>query len=146
MATGQGAAVSTALITGASSGIGESLARCFARAGHCLVLVARSRDKLKALALALASEFGVRTVALPADLSQPGAVPALAARLRRRHLTIDVLVNNAGVLAHGPFVGMAAQRNAEVAAAANRRRHRADDDLNPLRSQLDTVGGFFLRR
>jgi short-subunit dehydrogenase len=114
MATGQGAAVSTALITGASSGIGESLARCFARAGHCLVLVARSRDKLKALALALASEFGVRTVALPADLSQPGAVPALAARLRRRHLTIDVLVNNAGVLAHGPFVGMAAQRQQQM--------------------------------
>jgi short-subunit dehydrogenase len=50
MATGQGAAVSTALITGASSGIGESLARCFARAGHRLVLVARSSDKLKALA------------------------------------------------------------------------------------------------
>jgi short-subunit dehydrogenase len=114
MATGQGAAVSTALITGASSGIGESLARCFARAGHSLVLVARSSDKLKALAVALASEFDVRAVALPADLSQPGAVPALAAQLRRRHLTIDVLVNNAGVLAHGPFVEMTAQHQQQM--------------------------------
>ncbi|MBP6709415.1 MAG: SDR family oxidoreductase [Candidatus Accumulibacter sp.] len=114
MTTGLGAAVSTALITGASSGIGESLARCFASAGHCLVLVARNSNKLKALALALASEFGVRAVPLPADLSQPGAVPALAAQLRRRHLTIDVLVNNAGVLAHGPFVEMTAQHQQQM--------------------------------
>ena len=69
----------TALITGASSGIGEALARCFARDGHDLVLVARSADKLAALARVLASEFGVHVTVLPADLSQPAAAAAAAA-------------------------------------------------------------------
>jgi uncharacterized protein len=110
--TSEGAQI--ALITGASSGIGEALARCFARGGHGLVLVARSGDKLKAQAQALASEFGVRVTALPADLSRPGAANRLAASLRRRRIDIDVLVNNAGVLEHGAFVETPAQRHQEL--------------------------------
>jgi len=96
----------TALITGASSGIGESLAHCFAKAGYQLVLVARSADKLHALAQQLAGQYGIKVWVEPADLSAPGAAAKLAATLKRKRRAIDVLVNNAGVLAQGPFVGM----------------------------------------
>ncbi|MBX3588303.1 MAG: SDR family NAD(P)-dependent oxidoreductase [Ramlibacter sp.] len=95
-----------ALITGASSGIGEALARCFAQAGHDLVLVARSADKLAALAQALSAEQGVRAWVEPADLSQPDAAARLAAALRRKRRRIDVLVNCAGVLSQGSFAAM----------------------------------------
>jgi hypothetical protein len=108
------ATAQTALITGASSGIGESLARCFARDGHGLVLVARSGDKLRAQARQLAGEFGVRVTVLPADLSQPGAAAGLAASLKRRRISVDVLVNNAGVLESGAFIRMPARRHQEL--------------------------------
>ena len=106
----------TVLITGASSGIGEALAARFAQAGHDLVLVARSTDKLKALAKALKAEHGVKAWVAPADLSQPGAAEQLAETMRRSRRRIEILVNNAGVLSHGPFVGMAAERHQEVIA------------------------------
>ena len=98
----------TALITGASSGIGEALAHCFARDGHRLVLVARSADKLQALARALRTEHGVGVDVLPADLAQPGSAATLAATLRRKRRRIDVLVNNAGVLQQGAFTTLEA--------------------------------------
>lgn len=94
------------LITGASAGIGESLAHCFAQAGHNLVLVARSAGKLEALAADLAARHGVKVWTEPADLSIAGAAAQLAATLKRKRRTIDVLVNNAGVLAQGPFARM----------------------------------------
>jgi short-subunit dehydrogenase len=106
----------TALVTGASSGIGEALAGCFAGGGHRLVLVARSADKLAVLAARLESEQGVPVTVLPADLAVPGAAGRLAATLRRRKLAIDVLVNNAGVLEHGAFAGMAPRRAQELVA------------------------------
>jgi len=104
----------TALITGASSGIGEALARCFARDGHRVVLVARSADALRALARHLNTESGVQALALPADLAQPDAAAGLAARLKRRRIAIDVLVNNAGTLEQGLFVQLPARRHQEV--------------------------------
>jgi uncharacterized protein len=99
----------TALITGASSGIGEALAECFAKAGYNLVLVARSADTLNALGKQLASDYGIKTWAAPADLSQPDAAQKLAAAMKRAKRVIDVLVNNAGILNHGAFVDMPAQ-------------------------------------
>jgi len=104
----------TALITGASSGIGEALARQFAAAGFNLVLVARNSGKLKLLAAALAEEHGVKAWVAPADLALPGAAQALAAKMKRARRRIDVLVNNAGILEHGAFVDMATPRHREL--------------------------------
>jgi short-subunit dehydrogenase len=101
----------TVLVTGASAGIGESLARCFAADGHRLVLVARSADKLQALAERLEAEHGSKVWVLPADLAQPGAAQALATQLKRKRITVDVLVNNAGVLEHGAFASIPAARH-----------------------------------
>ena len=101
----------TVLVTGASSGIGEALARLAAADGHALVLVARSADKLAALADELSARHGVPVKVLPADLGQPGAAATLAAELKRRRLTVDVLVNNAGVLENAPFVKTTAARH-----------------------------------
>jgi short-subunit dehydrogenase len=87
---------SWALVTGASSGIGELFARSLAERGANVVLVARSHDKLEALAQELRGRFGVSAEVLPCDLSDPGAGTALAAALAERGLQIDVLVNSAG--------------------------------------------------
>ena len=95
-----------ALITGASSGIGEALTHNFADYGHDLVLVARSEDKLKALAAALEAEHSVKVLVLPADLSEPDAVEKLVATVKRRRRVPDVLVNCAGVLEQKHFVKM----------------------------------------
>ena len=104
----------TALVTGASSGIGEALAGLFAAAGHDLVLVARSADKLKALAAALSARHGVKVRVEPADLSKPGAAETLATRLKRARVPVDVLVNNAGVLTQGRFAAMGAASHQQM--------------------------------
>jgi short-subunit dehydrogenase len=87
---------SCALVTGASSGIGEMFARELVERGANLVLVARSQDKLEALAEQLRDRSGVSVDALACDLSEPGAGAVLAARLAERGVRIDVLVNSAG--------------------------------------------------
>lgn len=104
----------TALITGASSGIGEALAHCFAKGGFDLVLVARSADKLAALAKRLAAAHKVKVAVAPCDLSKPGSAKTLAAKMRKARRAIDVLVNCAGVLEHGAFVAMSATRHQEL--------------------------------
>lgn len=93
--------MTTALVTGASGGIGEAIARELAAHRHDLVLVARSEAKLRALADELAAPHGITVDVLAADLSAPGAGSALASRLGDR--TIDVLVNNAGLGDYGEF-------------------------------------------
>jgi uncharacterized protein len=85
-----------ALVTGASSGIGAVFARELARRGADLVLVARSQDKLAALADDLSASFGIAADVAVADLAAPSAANDLAGDLRRRDLQIHILVNNAG--------------------------------------------------
>lgn len=104
----------TALITGASSGIGEAVARCFAQGGFDLVLVARSADKLEALAIQLASNYGIRAWAQPADLSKAGSARKLKLAMQRGGHAIDVLINNAGVIEHGAFAAMPAKRHQQL--------------------------------
>ena len=90
-----------ALVTGASSGIGEAFARALFAQGRSLVLVARREDRLARLVLELGGS--VRTLALPLDLAQDGAAARLLAELERRGIEIDLLVNNAGIGTTGPF-------------------------------------------
>ena len=104
----------TALVTGASSGIGEALARCFAAGGHDLVLVARSEERLRAVAERLAAAHGVKARIECTDLTQRGAARQLAARMKRARQQIDVLVNCAGVLEHGRFVETPIERQFEL--------------------------------
>jgi uncharacterized protein len=94
----------TALITGASSGIGATYADRLARRGYDLILVARDRDRLEALAARLRSETGVGVQVLPADLTAKPDLVRIEQRLRTDE-TITLLVNNAGVGGSGPFVG-----------------------------------------
>lgn len=103
-----------ALITGASSGIGEVLARCFANARHDVILVARSADKLKALARELEVAHGVSALAQSADLSVPGAAAKLFAALQAKGRHVDVLVNCAGVLEQGPFLSIDAAKHQQI--------------------------------
>lgn len=93
----------TALITGASSGIGEELAELFARDGSHLILVARSIDKLQSLADRLTKTYGVKTLVLGSDLSQPAAAQKLYEAVCATGWTIDCLVNNAGFGGLGYF-------------------------------------------
>ena len=86
----------TALVTGASSGIGLDLAKRFAAEGYDVALVARSEGKLKEVAAAIEAEHKVRAHVVTADLAQPGAADALVATLEARGIEVDVLVNNAG--------------------------------------------------
>ena len=95
------AADRTALITGASSGIGEAIARELAQRGHGVTLVARRADKLENLAVELRST-GVQAHVLVADLSDRDARAALPDRIAELGLTTDILINNAGFSTMGP--------------------------------------------
>ena len=89
----------TVLVTGASSGIGEEIAKEFVRRGRHVVLVARRADKLQALAASLGSSADV----LAADLSRADERAALPGRVAELGLVVDVLVNNAGLSTSGPI-------------------------------------------
>ena len=93
----------TALITGASGGIGYELALLFARDGFDCILVARSHDKLNALAARMESEFRVKTLVLPKDLSKTTAVDEIYEEVSAASMPVDVLVNNAGFPVYGLF-------------------------------------------
>jgi uncharacterized protein len=93
----------TALVTGASSGIGTELAREHAKRGGDLVLVARRRDRLEALQRELEAAHGVRVSIFDRDLALPDAAESLVRELEDAGLRIDVLINNAGFGGHGKF-------------------------------------------
>jgi short-subunit dehydrogenase len=93
----------TALITGASTGIGYALSRCFAADRHNVVLVARHEQRLRQVAEDLSREFGISAQALVADLGKPDAAQMIADEIRTDGLRIDYLVNNAGFGLGGKF-------------------------------------------
>ena len=96
----------TAMVTGATSGIGAGFARRLAKDGHGLVLVARDRKRLEAFAQELTGAFGVAVEVLPADLSDEGQRRAVVDRLRGAEgdrEPVDLLVNNAGKATSGEF-------------------------------------------
>ena len=94
----------TALITGASGGIGYELALLFAGDGYDCILVARSQNKLKELAERLEREHRVKTLVLAKDLAKPSAVDEIYEEVTAASMHVDVLVNNAGFPVFGPFV------------------------------------------
>lgn len=93
----------TALITGASSGIGAEMARLHAHNGGDLVLVARSELALNALKQELEREHDIRAMVIVADLAQAGAGAAVFAETEAAGIQVDVLINNAGFGGHGLF-------------------------------------------
>ena len=93
----------TALITGASGGIGYELALLCARDGFDCILVARSRDKLDELAARLEGEFRVKTLVVARDLAKPTAVDEIYEEVSAASMSVDVLVNNAGFPVFGLF-------------------------------------------
>jgi uncharacterized protein len=103
----------TALITGASSGIGKAFAHILAARGMNLVLVARSADKLRALAQQLSEQHGIRADVVPADLCREGAAQEVYRRTRELGVAVDLLVNNAGFGNYGGFDTLAPEREHE---------------------------------
>jgi len=91
------------LITGASGGIGESLARQLAAKKYNLLLVARSEEKLHKLCSELSNKNGIITDYIVADLSQPDGPKKVVAEAGRKDLSVKVLVNNAGIGSSGEF-------------------------------------------
>jgi hypothetical protein len=97
------AANSTALITGASAGIGAEIARELARRGHNVLLVARRKQRLNELAGELSAEYGVRAETIASDLSKPASRSRIPGRITELGLNVEILVNNAGFATGGPF-------------------------------------------
>jgi len=93
----------TALVTGASSGIGAELARYHASKGGDVVLVARSEDRLNELKSELERAHGINATVLAADLAQPDSAEKIFAATEAAGLQIDILINNAGFGGHGKF-------------------------------------------
>ena len=104
----------TVLITGASSGIGLELARCFAADGCRLILVARNTGALEALAKELRQAHKIEVRVLPADLSLPETPRRILKELHAAKISVDVLVNNAGFGANGSFAEISLPRQLEM--------------------------------
>ena len=109
-----GANSETVLITGASSGIGWELAKCFAADGSRLILTARNTQALQSLADELHRTHNVEVTVLTADLSLPESPERIFKELQGRGIAVDVLVNNAGFGAWGRFAGLPLQRQLEM--------------------------------
>ncbi|MGR9580193.1 SDR family NAD(P)-dependent oxidoreductase [Pandoraea sputorum] len=96
--------LSTALVTGASNGIGLELARIHASKRGDVVLVARSRDRLESIKQEFETKYGVKAYVLTEDLADPASADRIFTATESLGLSIDVLINNAGFGGHGKFV------------------------------------------
>jgi uncharacterized protein len=105
---------STALITGASAGIGAELARSLARRGFGLVLAARRRERLEELAGELSDAHGVRVVVAVCDVGQASARDELVSQIAELGLRVEVLCNNAGYGSGKPFIALEREREVEM--------------------------------
>jgi uncharacterized protein len=106
---------STALVTGASKGLGEAFAEALAARGMNLVLVARSTKKLNDLSARLYAKYKIQCTVLSVDLADPNSPKALAEELERRGIQVDLLVNNAGFGLSGAFLSHdRKQKQAEI--------------------------------
>jgi short-subunit dehydrogenase len=104
----------TVLITGASSGIGLELAKCFAADNSNLILVARSTAAMETLAAELRREHKIETQIITSDLSRPESPQNIFDELKSRGISVDVLVNNAGFGLHGGFAELPLARQLEI--------------------------------
>ncbi|KAF3887673.1 MULTISPECIES: SDR family NAD(P)-dependent oxidoreductase [Nostocales] len=93
----------TALITGASSGIGYEFAKLFAQEGYNLVLIARSDEKLSQIAQDLQQKHSIAVKVITKDLSEPTSPDQIFQELQQENITVDILVNNAGFATYGLF-------------------------------------------
>lgn len=93
----------TALITGASSGIGKELARIHAVKGGDMVLVARREKALKELKLEFEKEYNIQVICIAADLTHDDAPKTVYDQIKNQNISIDILINNAGFGGHGKF-------------------------------------------
>ena len=98
-----------ALVTGASGGLGTEFAALLAERGVNLVLAARSAERLDVLAADLRSRYDVEVLTEQSDLSAEGAAEALVGQIRRRGISLDILINNAGQGRHGQFIDQSAE-------------------------------------
>jgi short-subunit dehydrogenase len=106
----------TALITGASSGLGEAFAETLARRGSNVVLVARNQAKLESLAQRLRAQYKREATVIPADLTDSAAPMAIHAKARASGLAVNLLVNNAGFALAGAFLDHSAAAEADQIA------------------------------
>ncbi len=104
----------TALITGASGGLGQEFAKIYAREGYDLVIVARSEGKLYKLKNELETQYGCRVCPLTKDLSHPGTAYEIFNYTLEQNITIDALVNNAGFGDFGNFWEVDAKRQTDL--------------------------------
>jgi len=93
-----------AIVTGASSGIGEATAKALAREGYAVALAARREDRINQFAEEISTDGG-KALAIPTDVSDPSSAAALVQTTKDELGSVDVLVNNAGVMLLGPILG-----------------------------------------
>lgn len=104
----------TALITGATSGIGLELAKLFAKDGYDLVIVARSEDELSKTSLLLSTEYGIGVTPISKDLFERESGFELYEEVKGKGITVDVLVNDAGQGVYGQFVDTDIRRQLDI--------------------------------